>query len=379
MKLYEVLNKEYTKKDLTDTGKVLLVKGMSTKNKEDVAKIVADALLDIEIMKKRVTCMNKIEYALFSKAMKKLSCPLKEYEVNIAISMQYAFNYCYYDKENNQLVIPEDVAEAWKKIDLKAFEKRYEKLSWINDCFNFVSTLHGIAPMDVFMKMYESKKGCKISVAELKEITESIPEEYMICDIVNDHVIDYSLMNKTEAERKELFEMQSGKEYYIPSEAEIIELANEGCLIQRDSYDNLANYLKDTMKLNEEDTLLLLTDLWTRIASCSDSFVDSVQAFLSQIEVENDDQRQRLSAYCVEAYNDTNLLINRGNTPLMTMQRAKRQTPSTNTSLPLNVLRNPAKQTSVAASVAEVSKKLYPNDPCPCGSGKKYKKCCKNK
>lgn len=25
-------------------------------------------------------------------------------------------------------------------------------------------------------------------------------------------------------------------------------------------------------------------------------------------------------------------------------------------------------------------KKVYPNDPCPCGSGKKYKKCCgKNK
>ena len=22
------------------------------------------------------------------------------------------------------------------------------------------------------------------------------------------------------------------------------------------------------------------------------------------------------------------------------------------------------------------SKKVYPNDPCPCGSGKKFKKCC---
>lgn len=24
----------------------------------------------------------------------------------------------------------------------------------------------------------------------------------------------------------------------------------------------------------------------------------------------------------------------------------------------------------------EVGHKVYPNDPCPCGSGKKYKKCC---
>ena len=27
----------------------------------------------------------------------------------------------------------------------------------------------------------------------------------------------------------------------------------------------------------------------------------------------------------------------------------------------------------------KVEKKIYPNDPCPCGSGKKYKKCCGRK
>ncbi|MEE1228931.1 MAG: SEC-C metal-binding domain-containing protein [Lachnospiraceae bacterium] len=25
------------------------------------------------------------------------------------------------------------------------------------------------------------------------------------------------------------------------------------------------------------------------------------------------------------------------------------------------------------------TKKIYPNDPCPCGSGKKYKNCCGRK
>ncbi|MCR5635396.1 MAG: SEC-C domain-containing protein [Lachnospiraceae bacterium] len=27
-------------------------------------------------------------------------------------------------------------------------------------------------------------------------------------------------------------------------------------------------------------------------------------------------------------------------------------------------------------SVIKTEKKTYPNDPCPCGSGKKYKRCC---
>ncbi len=30
-------------------------------------------------------------------------------------------------------------------------------------------------------------------------------------------------------------------------------------------------------------------------------------------------------------------------------------------------------------NVVNVEKKIYPNDPCPCGSGKKYKKCCGRK
>jgi len=29
-----------------------------------------------------------------------------------------------------------------------------------------------------------------------------------------------------------------------------------------------------------------------------------------------------------------------------------------------------------AGTVRREGKKIYPNDPCPCGSGKKYKKCC---
>ena len=35
--------------------------------------------------------------------------------------------------------------------------------------------------------------------------------------------------------------------------------------------------------------------------------------------------------------------------------------------------------TSVKAPVKRETAKIYPNDPCPCGSGKKYKQCCGRK
>ena len=35
--------------------------------------------------------------------------------------------------------------------------------------------------------------------------------------------------------------------------------------------------------------------------------------------------------------------------------------------------------TGVSKTKHRESEKIYPNDPCPCGSGKKYKKCCGRK
>ena len=35
--------------------------------------------------------------------------------------------------------------------------------------------------------------------------------------------------------------------------------------------------------------------------------------------------------------------------------------------------------TSVKKPVQRKEDKVYPNDPCPCGSGKKYKQCCGRK
>ena len=34
------------------------------------------------------------------------------------------------------------------------------------------------------------------------------------------------------------------------------------------------------------------------------------------------------------------------------------------------------KKCKASGTVRRQGKKIYPNDPCPCGSGKKYKKCC---
>lgn len=40
------------------------------------------------------------------------------------------------------------------------------------------------------------------------------------------------------------------------------------------------------------------------------------------------------------------------------------------------IISNNSSQNNVSGQVDNSYKKIYPNDPCPCGSGKKFKKCC---
>jgi preprotein translocase subunit SecA len=44
--------------------------------------------------------------------------------------------------------------------------------------------------------------------------------------------------------------------------------------------------------------------------------------------------------------------------------------------LPLIPFQNQSKKSAVTTTKSSRSRKIGRNDPCPCGSGKKYKKCC---
>ena len=75
---------------------------------------------------------------------------------------------------------------------------------------------------------------------------------------------------------------------------------------------------------------------------------------------ETKDQAREMAELLVEAYSKTRKVQLCGHMP--EEEESRPQFPG--------VL-----QSSMSGN-GEKDKKIYPNDPCPCGSGKKYKKCC---
>lgn len=131
-----------------------------------------------------------------------------------------------------------------------------------------------------------------------------------------------------------------------------------------------------------------------------------MQWFWDQLEFENDARVNKVVSIYMRLTNSTNLLANRGYAPV-DMPRPVLKPGQMPTIVP--EISNTAKMLSKAmpklqkmgfgvglysnATMVPVltmsngmngpvqagKKKIYPNDPCPCGSGKKYKKCCGRK
>ena len=106
-------------------------------------------------------------------------------------------------------------------------------------------------------------------------------------------------------------------------------------------------------------------------------------------------EAEKLAGLLQNANNNTRMMIHRGHTPNEMVQRdianglfAKKPIVMPGSMQAANLLKGAVDELtemgisvdldSNAAAFSDASgvKKVYPNDPCPCGSGKKYKKCC---
>jgi hypothetical protein len=118
----------------------------------------------------------------------------------------------------------------------------------------------------------------------------------------------------------------------------------------------MLGFLAGEMGMERDDALDILFDLWNKNA-IEDDPRGTMQWFWNQFEFDDDAQVERMVSLYMPLVNETRLLVNRGYKPSELHAMSS-----------FGFNRKPVIVTS--------EKKIYPNDLCPCGSGKKYKKCC---
>ena len=171
---------------------------------------------------------------------------------------------------HNEYVVPCDVAKVWKEINDDRFKAYRKKASWVWKCINWVNDMYGFAYLDVVLKLVNVKKGIRIDAEELREIFERFPDDEKLTYFFDDLFIASYLAENIKALER-LRNAQAGKDYYIPSSAEVEEYADTGALISGKEYQNLQCMVENDLGYSHEDATELMYELWDSKSSIMDT------------------------------------------------------------------------------------------------------------
>lgn len=413
MFLREYLTK-YTKEELLDQARSFEIKKCSGLRKADLINRIVDTFCAEEMLRSRLACLTKEQMDLFRKACISPTAV----SVNEVVDAMQLCRYWigYFEDPTDRFCVFEDVAVAFSKIDDKAFQLKQCRKGWLVKCIHFFIQYYGIAPIEVIYEMYRQK--VKDSIDEMIGMLWKMPVDIVeSCLFTMDKLgmegwpkenplysekgIFVHLQLFEDAEFDYLLRQQMDKDFYIPSAQQIDEICRIGYEASSSAYKKLESFFTKKLKFSYEQAVTWCLQVWAN--SYEGESPSKIINKMTEANIEFEEKMiNELLELLVAAHNNTRMKENRGYKPSEMVR--KKSVDKMPTIVPASsnaaaILKDAAPQLEAMGVPVDlngntdviqttmfpiglngepirVEKKIYPNDPCPCGSGKKYKKCC---
>lgn len=369
----------YAKDDLVLLAKELKLRYTGLR-KEELAQKLANEILTPSVMARRLITLGDRETAAFEAAMnRKCFFPTEqEWEDLEAIcEMDYISVY-----EDDYIEVPEEVTTVYSRINCPEFQRSRREESWMLECLHMFAYIHVVAPVNVVWQMYRGRKGFRVSLAEFLSIFEKVPGDKNPCTILNEKMV------LSEVLRDNLYlRIEKGQRevpFYIPAEEEIHDYVQNAYPSKDSGYQKLREFLTKELKREDEEADYLCMAVYKEFSMGGGSLSDIMDLVNEkEITFQSDRQFEQFANIIMNVNNRTRMFELRGHTPneminfRMPSPKRVRPTIVPMSSMAADMLSGSREDLKkMGLSVDDTAKKVYPNDPCPCGSGKKYKKCC---
>ena len=405
---------EYTKEELLDQARSFEIKKCSGLRKADLINRIVDTFCAEEMLRSRLACLTKEQMDLFRKACISPTAV----SVNEVVDAMQLCRYWigYFEDPTDRFCVFEDVAVAFSKIDDKAFQLKQCRKGWLVKCIHFFIQYYGIAPIEVIYEMYRQKVKDSIDemIGMLWEMPVDIVESCLFTmdklgmegwpkenPLYSEKGIFVHLQLFEDAEFDYLLRQQMDKDFYIPSAQQIDEICRNGYEASSSAYKKLESFFIKKLKFSYEQAVTWCLQVWAN--SYEGESPSKIINKMTEANIEFEEKMiNELLELLVTAHNNTRMKENRGYKPSEMVR--KKSVDKMPTIVPASsnaaaILKDAAPQLQAMGVPVDlngntdviqttmfpiglngepirVEKKIYPNDPCPCGSGKKYKKCC---
>lgn len=395
----------WTKEELKSLAEDLELKGYHSLKKDILVGKIKEELLKPSVMERQMMMFSDEEIAAFESVLKTTGY----YPVRKDLELLEGFyNLAYVGIYNdNFAAVPDEVKKVYKKVNTPKFRKKRKTAFWMIRCLTMVIFLYVLAPISVIKEMLVKCLGECIGEEEFREIFTLIPDYLNPCVIrgewvIYKEVLPQGLYNKIKESQEDL-------EYYIPEQEEILDYTEHGYPSRDACCRKVKEFLGKRMKIENEFVEELMCELYSRL-SLGKMPSDVVEIFEEEGIIFPDETTVRdFIILLMDLNNNTRMIQNRGWTPnemikkMPVLPEGKKPTLVPMSSLAAEQLKHASDELQkmgftvdldsgadevktvfmpdgIEGQVVKGMKKIYPNDPCPCGSGKKYKKCCgKNK
>ncbi len=342
----------YDKNSLLEIGRRHHVSGLSKLKKEELVDQIIDRILDKEAMSSYFLCARDSEIDLFEQIIAgNHKVPDSKSE---EMDFLYAGGYVTAGADDSFMAAAE-VIKAYKTWKTPEFEETRRRLSKISDCLLAANTLYAVTPPSVVLETFNKYEDTKLTHNELLQAYELLLPYRCLVEYVDGNFADGALIEQNGL--KELLKMQKKVPYYIPDLSEIRSMADNSGFIMTKELDRFGSFLIEEMNVPEDRIPYILHQVQAEISTGGQlqDVIDDLEE--AEVIFENDEQTKAFSSIINDVWNHTRMVLNRGHKPYEMVMKG-------------------LEDKSVQRRNAE---KVYPNDPCPCGSGKKHKKCCGKK
>lgn len=239
---------------------------------------------------------------------------------------------------------------------------------WMGQLTQYIialTNLYGIVHKSKIVEIYSSQNEDQINLIEVEGFLINPSEELEEAFIYpyKDYFVHEAILENDEFDL--ILRKKDDKPHYVPKKNELLKYVDEGYFEKSKQYNVLLNYVKENFfKGDEEEAEGLCEDIhWlcqfgANMQTILDTFNDR------NISFEDLNHVNEVLQLVMDLSNNIRIWENNGYTPHEIFERFEKP----------NLRPLPDKPFEVGGSVKK--EKVGRNDPCPCGSGRKYKKCC---
>ncbi len=342
----------YDTKGIAEIAERHGMNGLDALDKEELAKRTIAHILNKEVMRKYFLCVRDSEMELFEQLLTDDSHIMND-DIE-ELDFLYAGGYLTAGSDS-RFVVSRDVKEAYRGINTTEFQQERSRIGKIGDYLCAANALYAITPPSVLLETFNKYESLKLTQEELIQAYEQLLPYRCLVIWMEGCFVDAAL-----AEQKSyanLVRIQKKVPYYIPTLQEIRFMADNDGFLMTPELDKLTRFLKEEKSVSEDLIPYILRQVQAEI-----SLGGQLQEVLTDLEVSGitineGEQMERFVIIMNEIWNHTRLVLNRGHKPYEMVMKGLED----------------------VSNQRKTGQKIYPNDTCPCGSGKKYKKCCASK